>query len=166
MEKTKCSNKTLPLDMELVPPKIGWKEESQTSIGRRSGHLEARIRTHYGLPKNTSECGVLKHARAKAATKFPIAKIRESIDDWLRRLYHCVQAKEDHFEWFFCVSILYILADCIHRIYISHSVFLLLAFTFGTELIATLDILYEREWEIFLEISSLFFKNYPQFIFL
>ncbi len=81
----------------------------------------------------------LKRALVKAAAKFPMAKIRESIDDWPQRLHHCVRAKGGHFERFFC-SILGILHDCNHRIYISHSVSLLLVFTFVTELMARLDI--------------------------
>ncbi len=43
---------------------------------------------------------------------------------------------------FFMHSILYILDDCIHQIYISHCVFPL--FTFVTELMATLGLVFTR----------------------
>ncbi len=81
----------------------------------------------------------LKRALVKVAAEFPIVKIRESIDDWLRRLCRCVQVKGCHFKLFFR-SILYILDECNHQIYISNSIFPLLTFTFVTELMARLCI--------------------------
>ncbi len=115
MENTRCFNKTPHPHMELVPSKIGGKETSQTSFERKSDHLEVHIWIHWtkklggvveqiACQKRHPNVESLKDALVKAAAKFPMAKIHESIDDWSRRLCCCVRAKEGHFEWLFCVA--------------------------------------------------------------
>ncbi len=66
-----------------------------------------------GLPKKTSECRVLKCALVKAAAKYPMAKICESID--VRRKDCAAMCKlKEVILGDFLRSILYILDNCIH----------------------------------------------------
>ncbi len=138
MENTGCSNKIAPLDRELVPPRLHskgrvaiWKSETEP-IGLQNLVVVGTD----GLPKKASKCGIPKVGSREGSGRISNGEDAR-INRWLAAKTTAVwKPKEVILSDFFLHSILYVLDDCIHQIYISHSIFPLLTFTFVTELIA------------------------------